>query len=74
MPKTTAKRTSNASKKISRSSVTGRFLTTSEDVVAFEKAARAYELRHAKSKATALKALQDMGMITPSGRLTKYYR
>ena len=74
MSKTTTKKTVSASKKIGRSSVTGRFLSTSEDVVAFEKAARAYAMKHAKSRAAALRALQDMGMVTATGRLTKHYR
>jgi hypothetical protein len=80
MPKYALKKTATPSKKgtrliktMARSSVSGRFLSTSEDVAEFEAAARAYTKEHAKSKATALKALRKMDMVTETGRLTKRY-
>jgi hypothetical protein len=57
-----------------RSSLSGRFLSSSEDVAEFEEAARAYTKKHTKNRGAALKALRDMGMITASGRPTKRYR
>ena len=82
MPKYSLKKAGTASKKSAarsskvdayRSAVSGRFLSSSEDVAEFEAAARAYTKEHTKSKATALKALRNMGMVTASGQLTKRY-
>ena len=81
MPKYALKKTAAPSKKRARvtkgaacrTAVSGRFLSSSEDVAEFEAAARAYTKQHAKSKATAVKALRKMGMITATGRLTKRY-
>jgi hypothetical protein len=56
-----------------RSSTTGRFLSQPKDVAEFEKAARAYTKKNAKSKKAALRALREMGMVTRTGRLTKRY-
>jgi hypothetical protein len=81
MPEYTSKKNSTRSRTgvaarngdISRSSVSGRFLSSSEDVAEFEAAARAYTKQHVKSKAAAGKALRKMGMLTATGRLTKRY-
>lgn len=67
------KKLSASSMKQGRSAVTGRFLSRSDDVTEFEDAARAYLKKHGKTKAAALKALHDMGMITATGRLSKRY-
>lgn len=76
MPKTTSKTAPVKGMQASnggQSSVSGRFLSRSEDVVEFEAAARAYTKKHAKSKTAAVKALRKMGMVTATGRLTKRY-
>jgi hypothetical protein len=82
MPKYALKKTATPSKKgvaraskggVSHSTISDRFLSSSEDVAEFEAAARAYTKEHAESKATALKALRKMGMVTAAGRLTKRY-
>jgi hypothetical protein len=81
MPKYALKKAATPSKKsarlakgkVQRSAVSGRFLSSSEDVAEFKAAARAYTKKHAKSKATALKALREMGMVTAAGRPTKRY-
>jgi hypothetical protein len=81
MPKYALKKTATPSKKraraskggVYRSAVSGRFLSSSEDVAEFEAAARAYTKKHGQSRATALKALREMGMVTAAGRPTKRY-
>ena len=81
MPKHALKKTAAPSKKRARAAkgaacrttFSGRFLSSSEDVAEFEAAARAYSQKHTKDKGAALKALRAMGMVTPSGRLTKRY-
>ncbi len=78
MPKYSLKKTPTHTKKgaprrVYRSAISGRFLSTSEDVAEFEAAARSYAKEHGKDKQTALKALRKMGMVTANGRLTKRY-
>lgn len=75
MPKHALEKTTGHSKRGAAevTSLSSRFLSTSEDVEQFEAAARAYTKKHARNKATALKALQKMGMVTATGRLTKRY-
>lgn len=51
-----------------------RFLDRREDVEEFAAAARAYTKAKTKDKKTALAALQKMGIVTSTGRLTKHYK
>mgnify|MGYP003626535996 CR=1 FL=1 len=48
-------------------------VSTKADVERFQKAADAWGKKATKSKATARKTLVRLGMLTPSGKLTKRY-
>ncbi|WP_081871547.1 hypothetical protein [Parvularcula oceani] len=45
-----------------------------EAAVKFRKDSKTYMAKHAATKASALAALQDLGVVTKTGRLTKPYR
>jgi hypothetical protein len=57
-----------------RSAMSGRFLSSSEDVAEFEAAARSFAQANTVSKESARAALQKMGIITSAGSLTKHYK
>jgi hypothetical protein len=53
---------------------TSNTVNTSRDAKRFRKAATAFAKKATASKETARKTLVEMGIYTPSGKLTKNYR
>lgn len=51
----------------------GPVLSTKQEVEEFERAAKRYLKRNAKSQKTARAALVRMGIVTAKGKLTKPY-
>ena len=60
--------------KSERAGPVGTTVLGPEDADRFDEAAAAWSRKATRNKTQALKTLVEIGILTPSGRLTKHYR